>query len=221
MLLFLQGWFRVIEIHVETDIRLRKYLDVFVVHDVLGINKSWGGARYGTSVASFRLASSKLSSFARVIDSNQSYLDNKYDPPLLVGPLCLHTATRVYQCETVFAVLNQVHAEGYTHTLRCAGVYTIMADFFPSKRRASDPYMVTVRRLAYALQRVTHPTCSPVATRSPSVLFSCFYPQYLGVYVCDSRIDFSPSQLRISRVGLRHTHHPGLEKECSKSLIID
>lgn len=102
------------------------------------------------------------------------YLDNKYDPPLLVGPLCLHTATRVYQCETVFAVLNQVHAEGYTHTLRCAGVYTIMADFFPSKRRASDPYMVTVRRLAYALQRVTHPTCSPVATRSPSVLFSCF-----------------------------------------------
>ncbi|XP_031364511.1 uncharacterized protein LOC116185074 [Apis dorsata] len=96
------------------------------------------------------------------------------------------------------------------HTLRCAGVYTIMADFFPSKRRASDPYMVTVRRLAYALQRVTHPTCSPVATRSPSVLFSCLHflldPQYLGVYVCDSRIDFSPSQLRTSRVGLRHTH---------------
>lgn len=51
------------------------------------------------------------------------------------------------------------------HTRRCAGVYAIVADFFPSKRRASDPYMVTVRRLAYALQRVTHPTCSPVSTR--------------------------------------------------------
>lgn len=38
-------------------------------------------------------------------------------------------------------------------------------------------------------------------------------PQYLGVYVCDSRIDFSPSQLRISRVGLRHTHHPAKGRE--------
>ncbi|CAD1476930.1 unnamed protein product, partial [Heterotrigona itama] len=90
-----------------------------------------------------------------------------------------------------------------THTLRCAGVYTIMADFFPSKRRASDPYMVTVRRLAYALQRVIHPTCSPVAIRSP---FICNIR--MGVYYTgESRIDFSPSQLRVTRVGLRHTHH--------------
>ncbi|XP_012341725.2 uncharacterized protein LOC100871596 [Apis florea] len=131
---------------------------------------------------------------------------------LVTRPLCLHTATRVYQCETVFARLTK-YMQKNIHTLRCAGVYTIMADFFPSKRRASDPYMVTVRRLAYALQRVTHPTCSPVATRSPSVLFSCLYPQYLGVYVCDSRIDFSPSQLRTSRVGLRHTHHPAKGRE--------
>lgn len=55
---------------------------------------------------------------------------------------------------------------------------------------------------------------------STTTIFQIFYigqlsqrhflldPQYLGVYVCDSRIDFSPSQLRISRVGLRHTHHP-------------
>ncbi|XP_076477292.1 uncharacterized protein LOC117155825 [Bombus vancouverensis nearcticus] len=105
-----------------------------------------------------------------------------------------------------------------THTPRCAGVYTIMVEFFPSKRRASDPYMVTVRRLAYALQRVTHPTCSPVATRSPSVLLSCLYLLYqvrntyiciwVGVYYAgESRIDFSPNQLQVIRVGLGHTHH--------------
>lgn len=44
-------------------------------------------------------------------------------------------------------------------------------------------------------------------------VFFLLDPQYLGVYVCDSRIDFSPSQLRTSRVGLRHTHHPAKGRE--------
>ncbi|XP_048261540.1 uncharacterized protein LOC125385042 [Bombus terrestris] len=69
-----------------------------------------------------------------------------------------------------------------THTPRCAGVYTIMVEFFPSKRRASDPYMVTVRNT-----------------------YICIW---VGVYYAgESRIDFSPSQLRVIRVGLGHTHH--------------
>ncbi|CAK9821131.1 hypothetical protein ANTPLA_LOCUS11143 [Anthophora plagiata] len=117
-------------------------------------------------------------------------------------------ATRVYRYETVCtSTLEQLRTNesigtSDTHIRRCAGVYTIVADFFPSKRRACDPYMVTMRRLAYALQRVTHPTCSTVSTRNismgvwyttPVTHVSTFLP---GSFVQVGWVQARPTQLR-------------------------